>query len=42
METIEEETFEGITEEEKQQLFSLLRRVRENLDKHCAEDGGEE
>lgn len=41
METIEEETFEGITEEEQQQLFSLLRRVRENLDRHCAENGGE-
>ena len=41
METIEEETFEGITPEEQQQLFSLLKRVRENLDKHCAEHGGE-
>ena len=37
METIEEETFEGITEEEKLQLFGLLRRIRENLDRHCAE-----
>ena len=37
MEDIEEETFEGITEEERLQLFDLLRRVRENLDRHCAE-----
>lgn len=42
METIEEETFEGITEEERLQLFSLLRRVRENLDRHCLDNGGEE
>lgn len=41
METIEEETFEGITEEERLQLFSLLRRVRENLDRHCLEHEGE-
>lgn len=33
METIEEETFAGIAEEEKQQLFSLLHRVSENLDR---------
>jgi len=37
METIEDETFEGISEEERLQLFDLLRRVRENLDRHCAE-----
>lgn len=41
METIEEEIFEGITETEKQQLFSLLKRIRENLDRHCGEKGGE-
>jgi len=41
METIEDETFEGITAEEQQMLFSLLKRVRENLDRHCAENGGE-
>ncbi|MBP3568422.1 MAG: MarR family transcriptional regulator [Lachnospiraceae bacterium] len=41
METIEEETFEGITEEERLQLFSLLRRVRENLDRYCLEHEGE-
>jgi hypothetical protein len=41
METIEEETFEGISPEEQQQLFSILKRVRENLDRHCAEHGGE-
>ncbi|MBO5354162.1 MAG: MarR family transcriptional regulator [Lachnospiraceae bacterium] len=35
METIEEECFQGISEEEKQQLFALLRRVRENLNKSC-------
>lgn len=32
METIEEECFQGITEEEKKQLFTLLRRVKENLE----------
>jgi len=37
IETIEDETFEGIAEEERLQLFDLLRRVRENLDRHCAE-----
>jgi len=42
METIEEESFEGITEEERLQLFSLLRRVKENLDRHCLEKEGEE
>lgn len=31
METIEVECFEGFSEEERQQLFDLLRRVRENL-----------
>ncbi|MBP3577122.1 MAG: MarR family transcriptional regulator [Lachnospiraceae bacterium] len=41
METIEDETFEGITAEEQQMLFSLLKKVRENLDRHCAENGGE-
>lgn len=33
MEDIETEAFEGISEEEKLQLFSLLRRVRENLNR---------
>ena len=33
METIEEEAFEKISEEEKLQLFSLLQRVRENLNR---------
>ena len=33
METIEEEALEGISEDEKSQLFSLLRRVKENLNK---------
>ena len=42
METIEEEAFDGITEEERLQLFSLLRRVRENLDRYCMEKKGEE
>ncbi|MBQ8821376.1 MAG: MarR family transcriptional regulator [Lachnospiraceae bacterium] len=37
METIEEECFEGISEEERQQLFDLLRRVRENLHRSCEE-----
>ena len=41
METIEEETFEGITAEEQQTLFSMLKKVRENLDRHCAENGRE-
>jgi len=41
METIEDETFEGITAEEQQMLFSLLKKVRENLERHCAENGGE-
>lgn len=40
METIEVETFEGISEEERLQLFSLLQRVRENLDR--ATNKGEE
>lgn len=31
MEDIEDECFEGISEEEKEQLFALLRRIRENL-----------
>lgn len=42
METIEEESFEGITEEERLQLFALLRRVKENLDRHCQEKEGKE
>ena len=42
METIEEETFEEITEEEQKQLFALLKKIRENLDRHCADMGGEE
>ena len=42
METIEDETFEGMTVEEQQQLFSLLKRVKANLDRHCADMGGEE
>lgn len=33
MEDIEVEAFEGISEVEKLQLFSLLRRVRENLNR---------
>lgn len=37
MEDIEEECFVGISEEERQQLFDLLRRVRENLHKSCEE-----
>ena len=37
MEIIEEECFVGISEEEKLQLFDLLRRVRENLHKSCEE-----
>ena len=41
METIEEESFEGITDEEKLQLFSLLRRVRENLNR-ATKQGEEE
>ena len=41
IETIEEETFEGITEEEQQLLFSLLKKVRENLDRHCSDYGGD-
>ena len=34
METIEDECFEGISDEERGQLFDLLRRVRENLHKN--------
>ena len=41
METIEDEAFEGITLEEQQQLFSLLKRVKENLNRHCADIGEE-
>ncbi len=37
METIEEECFEGLSHEERQQLFHLLRRVRENLYRSCEE-----
>ena len=40
MDCIEEEAFEGITEQEKEQLFSLLRRVKDNLDRATAK--GEE
>ena len=38
METIEEEAFEGITDEERVQLFGLLRRVKENLQKALFEE----
>ena len=41
MEDIEVEAFEGISEEEKLQLFSLLRRVRENLNR-ATKQGEEE
>ena len=41
MENIEVEAFEGISEEEKLQLFSLLRRVRENLNR-ATKQGEEE
>lgn len=35
METIEDECFEGMSEEERQHLFDLLRRVKENLHRSC-------
>ena len=38
MEEIEEECFEGFSEEERRQLFDLLRRVRENLYKRCEKE----
>jgi hypothetical protein len=38
MEIIEEECFVGISEEERQQLFDLLRRVRENLHRSCEKE----
>lgn len=37
MEDIEVECFEGFSEEERQQLFDLLRRVKENLHRSCEE-----
>lgn len=41
MEDIEDECFVGISDEERQQLFNLLRRVRENLHRSCEKIRGE-
>lgn len=38
METIEDECFEGISDEEQRQLYDLLRRIRENLHRSCGEN----
>lgn len=41
MEDIEDECFVGISDEERQQLFNLLKRVRENLHRSCEKIRGE-